>query len=86
MAGTKPKPAERALDSPMVAKLETRGRLADEDRDALNALYSDPREIGARRNIIREGDRPDHVHLMVEGWAARPPCRRTAAARCSRSS
>jgi CRP-like cAMP-binding protein len=25
----------------------------------------------ARRNIIREGDRPDHVHLMVEGWAAR---------------
>jgi CRP-like cAMP-binding protein len=37
----------------------------------LNSLYSDARDIGARRNIIREGDRPDHVHLMVEGWAAR---------------
>jgi CRP-like cAMP-binding protein len=27
--------------------------------------------MGARRNVIREGERPDHVHLIVEGWAAR---------------
>ncbi len=71
MAGTQQKLADRALDTPLVAKLETRGRLPEEDRDALNSLYADPREIGARRSIIREGDRPDHVHLMVEGWAAR---------------
>jgi CRP-like cAMP-binding protein len=25
----------------------------------------------ARRNIIREGDRPEYIHLVVEGWAAR---------------
>ncbi|HLL30179.1 MAG TPA: Crp/Fnr family transcriptional regulator [Allosphingosinicella sp.] len=71
MAGTQEKLAERAFDSPLVAKLETRARLAREDRDALASLYEDPRDIGARRAIIREGDRPDHVHLMVEGWAAR---------------
>jgi CRP-like cAMP-binding protein len=61
----------RGPESPLVAKLETRAPLAEEDRDALNALYLDARDIGARRHIIREGDRPDHVHLMVEGWAAR---------------
>jgi CRP-like cAMP-binding protein len=71
MAGPQHQVVTRAPESPLVAKLETRARLADEDRDALNALYRDAREIGARRNIIREGDRPDHVHLMVEGWAAR---------------
>jgi CRP-like cAMP-binding protein len=71
MAGTQHELAERAVDTPLIAKLETRARLTERDRDDLNALYSSAREIGARRNIIREGDRPDHVLLMVEGWAAR---------------
>ena len=57
--------------SPLVAKLETLGRLAAEDRDALSGLGRYDRELGARRNVIREGDRPDHVHLMLDGWAAR---------------
>ena len=57
--------------SPLIAKLETRGPLSDRDREALRALYDDCREMGARRNLIREGDRPDHVVLMIEGWAAR---------------
>ncbi len=71
MAGTQQQLADRALDTPLVAKLETRARLSVQDRDDLNSLYVDAREIGARRSLIREGDRPDHVHLMVEGWAAR---------------
>jgi CRP-like cAMP-binding protein len=62
---------DRALATPLVAKLQTRARLSDQDRDDLHSLYADARDIGARRSIIREGDRPDHVHLMVEGWAAR---------------
>jgi CRP-like cAMP-binding protein len=61
----------RDAQSPLVTKLETLARLPEEDRDALNRLGGNARELGARRNIIREGDRPDHVHLMVEGWAAR---------------
>ncbi len=56
---------------PLVAKLEKFARLSQEDRDALASLCEDAREMGARRNIIREGERPDHVHLVVEGWAAR---------------
>lgn len=59
------------LASPLIAKLETRAALGEEDREALHALYADCRDIGARRNLIREGDRPDHVVLMIDGWAAR---------------
>jgi CRP-like cAMP-binding protein len=55
----------------LVTKLETFARFNDDDREALAALSDDPRDMGARRNVIREGERPDHVHLMVEGWAAR---------------
>ncbi|MEA3003255.1 MAG: hypothetical protein QOH81_2043 [Sphingomonadales bacterium] len=55
----------------LVEKLQTIAPLPKGDRDALAALSADAREMGARRNIIREGDRPDHVHLIVQGWAAR---------------
>jgi CRP-like cAMP-binding protein len=60
-----------ARKSPLIAKLETVADLPSEDRKALTDLCSDARSMSARRNIIREGDRPDHVHLIVEGWAAR---------------
>jgi CRP-like cAMP-binding protein len=55
----------------LVAKLETVAPLPATDRDAIAALGEGAREMSARRYIIREGDRPDHVHLIVEGWAAR---------------
>ena len=35
------------------------------------SLHDDVRNFGARRDIIREGERPDHVHLMIEGWSCR---------------
>jgi len=57
--------------SPLIAKLETRAPLCEEDRETLYTLYDDWRDFGPRRNLIREGDRPDHVLLMIEGWAAR---------------
>jgi CRP-like cAMP-binding protein len=57
--------------NPLIAKLESVVPLADADRRALAALGDDARKVPARRNLIREGDRPEHVHLMVEGWAAR---------------
>jgi CRP-like cAMP-binding protein len=63
--------AEGCAESPLVAKLETVANLPLEDREALAALCANARELGARRNVIREGDRPDHVHLIIDGWAAR---------------
>ena len=47
------------------------GGLTAEDRQLLLSLGNDIREFGARRDIIREGERPDHVHLMIEGWSCR---------------
>src|SRR4051812_1669254 len=58
-------------DDALVAKLERFAELPEDDRLALAALSRNPRELGPRRTIIREGDRPEHVHLVVEGWAAR---------------
>ncbi|MEA3066497.1 MAG: hypothetical protein QOJ27_2958 [Sphingomonadales bacterium] len=63
--------AKRGAVSPLITRLETVIWLGEEDKAALAALGEDPREMGPRRNIIREGERPDHVHLMIEGWAAR---------------
>ena len=57
--------------NPLTAKLETVAALPRADVLLLDSLCTDAREMPARRNIIREGDRPEHVHLMVEGWAAR---------------
>jgi CRP-like cAMP-binding protein len=57
--------------SPLLTRLESVCRLTEGDRTALSTLCEDPRDMGARRNVIREGERPDHVHLMIEGWAAR---------------
>lgn len=54
-----------------VAKLEMRGPLDAGDREALRALCGSVRQIAAHRDIISEGDKPEHVHLVLDGWAAR---------------
>jgi len=55
----------------LVAKLGAAADLSDEDKNAVVDICSQVREIAARHDIISEGVRPDHVHIMVEGWAAR---------------
>ncbi|MFL6857510.1 MAG: Crp/Fnr family transcriptional regulator [Allosphingosinicella sp.] len=66
-----PPAADPVVRSPLVAKLETVAPLCAGDRGALAALSINVREMDARRTIIREGERPDHIHLILEGWAAR---------------
>jgi CRP-like cAMP-binding protein len=68
---TAPAPDCEIGRNPLLAKLDSVADVPQADREALNDLCRDAREMGARRNIIREGERPDHVHLIVEGWAAR---------------
>ena len=36
----------------------------------LDHLCRDVRRTAAKQDIIREGERTEHVHLIVEGWAA----------------
>lgn len=56
---------------PLIARLEIVADLRDEDKALLAGLYDDVRDVAAKRDIISEGERPDHVHLIVEGWAGR---------------
>jgi CRP-like cAMP-binding protein len=56
---------------PLLRKLETLGALPPEDRALLEGLVADVRDFSVRRDIIRVGERPDHVHLMLEGWSCR---------------
>ena len=55
----------------MASKLEAFARLSNEDRDALARASTNVRVIEARRDLIREGDRPRHFHLILDGWACR---------------
>lgn len=56
----------------LIAKLEHFTRLSADDKRALeNIPGRNVRRLGAREDIIREGDRPDHVNLILSGWACR---------------
>lgn len=53
-------------------KLEHYVRLSADDQAALSTLsQSNLREIRPRRDIIREGEQPQFVNLVVDGWAIR---------------
>lgn len=58
--------------NPLAHRLEQYARLSPEDRSALDVLASGPQfRIGARRDIIMQGERPSVVRLILEGWACR---------------
>jgi CRP-like cAMP-binding protein len=60
------------LVSPLALRLEAYTKLSQEDRASIDrASRGGVREIGARRDLIREGDRPTSVFIVQEGWACR---------------
>lgn len=56
---------------PFIRKLASVAELPEEDLRLLEKVTEDVRDIAPRRDIIREGEKPDHVHLMLAGWACR---------------
>ena len=54
-----------------VDKLSAYAPLDQADVAALVAATSRPRKFAARRDLIREGDRPGPVFVILEGWAFR---------------
>lgn len=58
-------------ENPLIAKLSRVMTLSLDDRVALQAMCREVRQVGPRRDIIRDGDRPDRVHLILKGWACR---------------
>ncbi|QPF84373.1 Crp/Fnr family transcriptional regulator [Bradyrhizobium genosp. L] len=56
----------------LVRKLENFVRLSPEDHAILNRATSERvRRFGPRLDLVREGDRPKDVHLILSGWACR---------------
>lgn len=57
--------------NPLITKLQNVSALSEDDRRALSKACRSTREFAARQDVISEGERPDHVHLILDGWAAR---------------
>jgi len=59
------------MPNPLVRKLENFTTLSDDDKLALDRVISQVRVYRAREDIIREGDCPEAVLLLLEGYACR---------------
>ena len=59
------------MADPLTRKLENFAPLSSEDRRVLAEATRQSRLVPARSDIISEGQRPDDVHLVLEGFACR---------------
>ncbi|TXN77385.1 Crp/Fnr family transcriptional regulator [Methylobacterium sp. WL8] len=55
----------------LVRRLERIGQLSDAERQAVENLPAKVQTLRPRQDIVREGDKPEHSCLIVEGWAFR---------------
>ncbi|WP_346658844.1 cyclic nucleotide-binding domain-containing protein [Bradyrhizobium sp. CW1] len=58
-----------STNNPIIRKLQAVLSLSDEERAAILALPLDQREVRARQEIVREGDRPTRSFVILEGVA-----------------
>ncbi len=56
---------------PLIRKLEQFTMLTEDEKRQIRDSARDFRTYDRHRDIIREGDKPDKVHLVLEGWLAR---------------
>lgn len=59
------------MQDALTRKLESFEELTDADRVALRAFVPRTRQVPARTDLIREGDVPGNVHLILDGYACR---------------
>jgi CRP-like cAMP-binding protein len=59
------------MSNPFVRKMENFVRLSSEDRRSLEGAVERTHHLGSRKNIIAEGDEPNLVNVVLQGWACR---------------
>jgi CRP-like cAMP-binding protein len=59
------------MNNPLLRKLTNFTALSTEERKAVDDCCHDVREIGAREDVIAQGDRTGGVKLLLEGFACR---------------
>ncbi len=60
-----------AVTNQFINKLSAFGGLTPNDLAALKAATANPRTFVAKQDLIREGDQPGPVLVVLEGWACR---------------
>ena len=65
------RPRVAPVENPLIAKLERIAPLSESERAAIRELCRQNRTVGPGSDIVSEGESPDHIHLILEGWAAR---------------
>lgn len=55
----------------LTRKLESFIALSEDDDREIHRLTSDVRVVEANTELVRQGDRLDRVHLLIDGWAYR---------------
>ena len=55
----------------LTRKLEAFAPLSEADRHLLDAVIREARDVGSREDLIREGDAPGDVRLILAGFACR---------------
>lgn len=61
----------RRMANRFIEKLCNFGLLGADAQSELSAATARPRRFGARQDLIREGDRPGPVFVILDGWACR---------------
>ena len=56
---------------PVIRKLEAIEPLTDTERRKVAELIRDVGDVDRKADIIADGDSPEFVHLILDGWAAR---------------
>jgi CRP-like cAMP-binding protein len=55
----------------LIRKLKSIAPLLDTDRRAIESLPVRIHNLDARQDIVRDGDKPSHCCLIIDGWACR---------------
>jgi CRP-like cAMP-binding protein len=72
---------ELMAGNPLIRKLERFAVLSEADRALLEQISASPRTVPARTDLVREGDKPEGVFLVLSGFACRhKPARRAGRA------
>lgn len=55
----------------LIAKLEARDDLSADEREVIDTMLGEVRIVNAGEDIVRDGDRPLHSTLLIDGFASR---------------
>ena len=59
------------MNNPLLRKLSNFTELSEEECNAVEECCRNVREVGAREDVIAQGDRTGGVKLLLEGFACR---------------